>query len=120
AVAVGFVLVAASVLDLTRAAMNLALDWVALSSYGLVMLLGLWLIARKLLGLGHGHALAAAEGQAHPHHDHAHAHAHHHAHAHAVMPPRIGADWREELAVVLSVGLRPCTGALVVLVFALS
>lgn len=29
-------------------------------------------------------------------------------------------DWREQLAVVVAVGLRPCSGALVVLVFALS
>ena len=29
-------------------------------------------------------------------------------------------DWREQLGVVLGVGLRPCSGALVVLVFALS
>jgi ABC-type nickel/cobalt efflux system permease component RcnA len=29
-------------------------------------------------------------------------------------------DWREQLAVVLAVGLRPCSGALIVLVFALS
>ncbi len=31
-----------------------------------------------------------------------------------------GGTWREQLGVVLSVGLRPCSGALVVLVFALS
>ena len=29
-------------------------------------------------------------------------------------------DWREQLGVVLAVGLRPCSGALLVLVFALS
>ena len=32
----------------------------------------------------------------------------------------IRGDWREQLAVVLAVGLRPCSGALIVLVFALS
>lgn len=31
-----------------------------------------------------------------------------------------GGSWREQIGVVLAVGLRPCSGALVVLVFALS
>jgi len=37
-----------------------------------------------------------------------------------VTPAAIEGGWREQLGVVLSVGLRPCSGALVVLVFALS
>lgn len=37
-----------------------------------------------------------------------------------VGPAQLRNDWREQAAVVLGVGLRPCTGALVVLVFALS
>ncbi len=45
-VAVLFVLVAASVLQLTSFAMSDAAHWMAVSSYGLVMLLGLWLIWR--------------------------------------------------------------------------
>ena len=37
------------------------------------------------------------------------------------MPPEATTgSWREQLGVVLAVGLRPCSGALVVLVFALS
>ena len=39
---------------------------------------------------------------------------------HAVGPGDIRGDWREQMGVVLAVGLRPCSGALVVLVFALS
>ena len=39
---------------------------------------------------------------------------------HAVGPSDLKGDWREQLGVVLAVGLRPCSGALVVLVFALS
>lgn len=37
-----------------------------------------------------------------------------------VTPEQTSGDWREQLGVVLGVGLRPCSGALVVLVFALS
>jgi nickel/cobalt transporter (NicO) family protein len=39
---------------------------------------------------------------------------------HAVGPEATKGNWREQLGVVLAVGLRPCSGALVVLVFALS
>lgn len=37
-----------------------------------------------------------------------------------VTADQTGGDWREQLGVVLSAGLRPCTGALLVLVFSLS
>ena len=36
------------------------------------------------------------------------------------MPSQTRGGWREQLGVVLAVGLRPCSGALVVLAFALS
>jgi len=55
-----------------------------------------------------------------------HLHSAHDAHAHpahshvAVTPDQIRGGWRESLGVVLAIGLRPCSGALVVLVFALS
>src|SRR5690606_9879189 len=39
---------------------------------------------------------------------------------HVVTADQTGGDWREQLGVVLSAGLRPCAGALLVLVFALS
>lgn len=37
-----------------------------------------------------------------------------------VTPQQVRGGWREGLGVVVSVGLRPCSGALIVLVFALS
>jgi len=37
-----------------------------------------------------------------------------------VTPDQLGGGWREQLSVVLAVGLRPCSGALIVLAFALS
>jgi ABC-type nickel/cobalt efflux system permease component RcnA/ABC-type uncharacterized transport system substrate-binding protein len=67
---------------------------------------------RDPYGRARGHA-----HHGHPHHDHDDAQPHHH---HAVMAEQTGGDWREQLGVVLSAGLRPCTGALLVLVFALS
>ena len=119
-VAIGFVLILAGMLNLTSTAMGVAAHWVGVVSYGLVALLGLWLVLRKVFGWGHHH-----------HHDHAHDHDHTHAHHphdhhghdhmhHAIGPGDIKGNWREQLGVVLAVGLRPCSGALVVLVFALS
>jgi ABC-type nickel/cobalt efflux system permease component RcnA/ABC-type uncharacterized transport system substrate-binding protein len=158
-VAVWFVGIAAAILGLSRIALDGAVVWVERVSYGLVVLLGLWLVARKLFGWGHSHehhhhdapdltakahahlhdgetdAYGRRPGDAHYGHDHGddehHHHTHHdhddhghdhdeHAHAHAVTADRTGGDWREQLGVVLSVGLRPCSGALVVLLFALT
>ena len=76
------------------------------------------------------------------HHEHAHAHDHHHhdhkrdhsqnhdhgdeasawGHAHAPEPQELtGRHWlRRGLAAIIAVGLRPCSGAIIVLVFALA
>ncbi|WP_181706548.1 nickel/cobalt transporter [Chthonobacter rhizosphaerae] len=82
----------------------------------------------------HDHAHAHNHGPAHGHqhghgHGHAHGHDHHHHHAgcgcgHAHVPSLEQAGGRLNLAkawsTILAVGMRPCTGALIVLVFALS
>lgn len=159
-VAIGFVLVAVLALNATSFAMADAANWIGIASYGLVALLGLWLIARKLFGWGHSHhhhepvdltqkakaSLHAGQGHAlnrgqldiaskfqqgpdafgrqpgDPHYGHNHGQDDHHDHDHhhVVTADQVKGDWREQLGVVLGVGLRPCSGALVVLVFALS
>ena len=113
AVAVGLVLVAAAALQLSSTVMGRLAGWIGIASYALVALLGLWLILRKLFGWGHAH------DHGHHGHDHHHAHGHDHDH-HVVVPQQARGSWREQVGVVLAVGLRPCSGALVVLVFALS
>ncbi|MDP1732216.1 MAG: DUF1007 family protein [Devosia sp.] len=125
AVAVGFVVVAALLLQMTSLAMSEAANWIGIGSYVLVALLGLWLIGRKIFGWGHGHRRSidmANKARAHLHdHRHHDGHGHDHDHAHHLVTPRqVRGDWREQLGVVLAVGARPCSGALVVLVFALS
>ena len=76
----------------------------------------------------HGHAHAHHE-HAHAHHDHAHGHHHHDedeasawGHAHAPEPEELkGPHWlKRGLSAVVAVGLRPCSGAIIVLVFALA
>ena len=123
-VAVAFVLVAAGVLRLSSIAMGDAANWIGIASYGLVALLGLWLIVRKIFGWGHGHGdrhdmAEKAHGHLHDHDHGSHSHSDH-DHVHVVTPVAASGSWREQLGVVLAVGLRPCSGALVVLVFALS
>jgi nickel/cobalt exporter len=82
---------------------------------------------------GHGHAHGAG-GHDHDHghgHDHDHAHHHHHGeeehasawgHAHGPEPQDLAGPggWRRGLAAIVAVGLRPCSGAILVLVFALA
>lgn len=141
-VAVVFVGIAAAILGLSSAVMDNAVGWIDKASYALIALLGIWLVARKIFGWGHSHAHASdlpskarrhlhvgspstdahgrLPGDPHYGHDHGdHDHDHGHAH-HVVTPDQTGGDWGEQLGVVLSVGIRPCSGALIVLVFALS
>jgi ABC-type nickel/cobalt efflux system permease component RcnA len=62
----------------------------------------------------------------HQHHDHHHYDRHHHAHGeacdHIVDARQLAGpfSWRKVMAVVFSVGIRPCTGAILVLVFAVT
>lgn len=102
--AVVFVLIAAVALNMTSVGLSSASGVLVIGSYVMVIALGIWLIARKLLGLGQCH---------HGHAGHEHTH-------HAVTPKQVHGSSREMLGVVLAVGLRPCSGALIVLVFALS
>ncbi|MEX0955090.1 MAG: nickel/cobalt transporter [Rhizobiaceae bacterium] len=111
-----------------------------IASYALVTGFGLWLLWRKAglrlvarFGGRPAHSLSAGTPHDHAHHDHAHhSHAHHHHghshgpgeecdHAHMPDPELIGGDrfdWRTAWTAIGAVGLRPCTGALIVLSFA--
>jgi ABC-type nickel/cobalt efflux system permease component RcnA len=118
-------------------------------SYALIAGVGLYLLVTQLGRLwrrwrgaavshaGHGHS-HSHHNHDHDHHDHDHhGHGHgdhhhpHHAHAageacdhcdHIVDARKLAGpfSWRKVMAVVLSVGVRPCTGAILVLVFALT
>jgi ABC-type nickel/cobalt efflux system permease component RcnA len=73
----------------------------------------------------HHHEAHNHNHPAHTHHAHTH-HAHDHddccGHAHMPDPSQLQGDmtWGKALAIAFSVGIRPCTGAILVLVFALS
>ena len=119
-------------------------------SYALIALVGAWLLTTQIISIlrrrqapraaggqaahaGHNHRHGEHDHHHHGHnhdHDHDYDHSHHHGHSHAegeachhIVDARDLAgpfSWRKILAVVFSVGVRPCTGAILVLVFALT
>ena len=64
----------------------------------------------------HGH------GHAHSHVDHDHVHDEHCGHSHGPLPGELAGPggWRRGFGTIFAVGLRPCSGAILVLVFALA
>jgi nickel/cobalt transporter (NicO) family protein len=112
-------------------------------SYALIALVGAWLLATQFIAIfrrwqgrraAEAHASHAGHDHSHEHghHHHHHGHSHHHDHDHDheegeacrhIVDARELAgpfSWRKILAVVFSVGIRPCTGAILVLIFALT
>jgi nickel/cobalt transporter (NicO) family protein len=167
-VAIIVVAVAAVLLGATAKAIGLTVHLVEITSYGLVILIGLrllhvkgrgFLIARRELGWDQAPNLVFAsaptannlsatpvrlsEGRpgamgmrgglcqidgctAHVHgfrcqHDHEH-YASAWGHAHGPEPAELAGagGWRRGLTAVIAVGLRPCSGAIIVLIFALA
>ncbi len=73
----------------------------------------------------HGHDHHHGRGHDHAHHDHHHDHGEEASawgHAHALEPKELtGSHWlKRGLSAIVAVGLRPCSGAIIVLVFALA
>jgi nickel/cobalt exporter len=92
-----------------------ALVWSERASYVLVIALGVYLLGRALQSL-------SRQRRRTPGHDHESDHEHdaHCGHVHMPTPQQLTSvtDFRSAAAIVLSVGARPCTGAVIVLVFA--
>ncbi|WP_429813113.1 nickel/cobalt transporter [Ensifer sp. B1-9] len=127
--------------------MTTATRWLEIASYALIAAFGGWLLLRKLrsmlrpaavasvAGGGHIHLAHDHDHHHHDHHHHHHTHDGHHGHshgpgevcascghAHAPDPSLLKGDrfaLREAWSAVIAVGLRPCSGALIVLSFAL-
>ena len=131
-VAIAIVGVAAALLGATAKAMSNTVRVIEIVSYALIILIGLrllWVKGRAFLRLMRGKKPAHhTHEHDHPHH-HSHSHRHEHdeeasawGHAHAPEPKELtGRHWlRRGLAAIVAVGLRPCSGAIIVLVFALA
>ncbi|HXY89716.1 MAG TPA: nickel/cobalt transporter [Xanthobacteraceae bacterium] len=136
--AIAVVGIAALLLGATAKAMNETVRYLELGAYGVIVLFGLtlaWRKSRALLAALSGTA-GYAEHRHHGHHDHHHDHRHDHGHghdhdhvhdadcghSHGPEPAELkGKGWlKRGLTAVLAVGMRPCSGAILVLVFALS
>ena len=151
--AVVMVLVAAVLLGATSIAMTRAAALLETGSFALIVLLGLWLVWRKIArpllqwsaeryapvmvtvggapvmmttsfgiathdGCDHEHRFGLKPARPSPGHVHDDGCGHVHAPAPEIAAGRL--DWKKAWSAVVAVGLRPCTGALIVLVFALS
>jgi nickel/cobalt exporter len=141
--------IAAVLLNATAKTMGDTVRVVEIVGYAMIIAIGLrllWVKGRALIALlrakdEHAHHEHAHAHHNHPHHHHGHehhphhGHDHHHVHdehcgheasawghAHAPEPSELkGEHWlRRGLAAVVAVGLRPCSGAIIVLVFALA
>ncbi|MEP3279325.1 MAG: nickel/cobalt transporter [Stappiaceae bacterium] len=122
--------IAAIILNMTSIAITQTTRVFEIGSYALITALGVWLTWLKVVRPILSRRKPDTHHIHHEHNDH-HDHHHHHGegeicgscgHAHAPDPAMLqgtmtfGRAW----SVILAIGLRPCSGALIVLVFALS
>ena len=113
--------------------MKIAVAWSERLAYAMVATLGVVLILRGLKAtyaqMHSTPSMAHQHSSSHDDHPHDHSHHHHHdvdgvcttcGHAHVPTNDQIdnAKDWRTSLAVIFSIGMRPCSGAVLVLVFA--
>jgi nickel/cobalt transporter (NicO) family protein len=143
--AIAIVGIAAVLLGATAKAMGNTVRVIEIVSYALIIMIGLrllWVKGRAFLNLlrpttqehVHDHR---DHGHDHHHHNHDHGHTHNHGHdhdrnhadeahawghAHAPEPNELVGRhwWKRGLSAIVAVGLRPCSGAIIVLVFALA
>lgn len=139
-VAILIVGISAWILNATAKTMCKAEGAIEIASYGLIALFGLrlvWVKGRTFIrAFQAAQPVPAIAGLPHDHHDHGHHH-HHHSHAHdhdghdhdehcghshGPTPNELAGPggWRRGFAAILTVGIRPCSGAILVLVFALA
>src|ERR1700688_428985 len=122
-VAVVIVAVCAWLLNATARTMCGAEKAVEIASYALIAAFGARLVWTK--GGGFMRALQTSQpvpAMAAHHHDHGHDHDEHCGHSHGPDPSELAGPggWRRGLSAIFAVGVRPCSGAILVLVFALA
>lgn len=94
--------------------------WLERAGYGMVAALGCAMVWSAVGRFLHRHAAPETTDHDHPHHHHDHDHHHRGGHdgcGHVPLPGPSGGSRLGEAGLVLSVGLRPCSGALLVLAF---
>ncbi len=140
-VAITLVGIAAGVLNVSGLALTRATWWLEIASYAMMVALGAWLVFRQMIRPGWRWlrqrlvlaSAATVQSDAshhdhrdhrdhHGHHGHHHQHDEHCGHLHAPDPALLTGrlTWSKASSAILAVGLRPCTGAIFVLVFSLA
>lgn len=130
-VAVALVYAGVLALGWTRERMvGMAEGALAMASWAAIAAIGLWLVWRGARGVLHGlrsEQVAQDGGHVHDHSDHDHHHDHHHhdhgaecgcGHAHGPTVEEVAqlTGWRDAAALIASVAVRPCSGALFLLI----
>lgn len=127
-VAIALVGVAAGVLNVTGMMMNKVTAWLELGAYALLTGLGVWLVYKHLVKpIANRLGVSNAHHGHHDHHDHQDHQDHQHGqaccgHSHVPAPEQVSGELnlRKAWGAIVAIGLRPCSGAILVLVFALS
>jgi nickel/cobalt exporter len=132
-VAIVIVAVCAGLLNATAKTMCGAEKAIEIVSYALIAAFGMRLVWTKgggfiralqrpqpvpAMAIAHHH-----HGHSHDHHDHEdHVHDEHCGHSHGPVPSELAGPggWSRGLSAIFAVGIRPCSGAILVLVFALA
>ena len=118
-VAIGIVIVLFYGLGMARAQAEFVGAWLEIASYVFVALIGAALLLRGVRDFAsRGHAHDENCGHAHGQ-GCGHAHGQGCGHAHGVDARMVASapHWRTMMGLVLSIGIRPCSGALIVMVF---
>lgn len=145
--AITLVLILAAILNASGILIKSTERYLESASYAAIALVGIWLVLsvmRKIFAnkdrAQNNHHHSHEHGAHHHHHghdhnhDHAHDHAHHHhdhkpgevcedcGHVHLPDPSQLEDNWswQKALAIIFAIGIRPCSGAVIVLVFALA
>jgi len=105
------VTIGAVILRVSATAMTFATDWIEIVSYGAIAVVGAWLLWSKTIGASRHH---------HHHHHEPDHHDDGREHAHRPTAGARGFGLPRAWSAILAVGVRPCSGAIIVLVFALS
>jgi len=115
-VAIGLVVVVLTLLQLPARQLHMSSFWLEKGSYALAGLLGVmlcWRAIKKLCALLRKPKFKAFT----PHHVHDERCGCGHQHLPTQEQLQSGDDWRARLMIILSMGMRPCSGAIMVLLF---
>jgi len=106
-IALGVVLIVAGLMRGTAATMNTTVSWVEKFGFTLVAAMGLWIVFRRLRAIFAGTPDACLDPAC--------------DHDHGGDPAMLAkADWRGMTLAAIGAGIRPCSGAIILLVFALA